>query len=58
MLRDIHHFLTAAAMVAALVSFAPGCDEGGSGKKTIHRADDTIVVLTPADMPPYSYYDE
>ena len=58
MLRDIHHFLTAAAMVVALVAFAPGCDDGRPRAEKVHRDDGTIVVITPADMPPYSYYDE
>ena len=45
-------------MAAMLVAFAPGCDDGDSGGGKIHRNDDTIVVVTPADMAPYSYYDE
>ena len=57
MLRDFHHFLTAAAMAAALVAFVAGCDDGDSGDN-VRRGDDTIVVVTPADMAPYSYYDE
>ena len=58
MLRDFRHFLTAAAMAAVLVAFAPGCDDDDSGKDKVRRDDNTIVVLTPADMSPYSYYDE
>ena len=58
MLRDFRHFLTAAAMAAVLVAFAPGCDHDDSGKDKVRRDDNTIVVLTPADMSPYSYYDE
>ncbi len=58
MLRDIHHFLTLAAMAAALAAFAPGCDDGSHREEKVRRGDGTIVVLTPADMPPYSYYDE
>ena len=53
-------------MVAAFVALTPGCDDGDSVEYKVRRADDTIVVLTPADMPPYSsadmppysYYDE
>ena len=56
--RDFHHFLTAAATVALLVAFVAGCGNGDSGESKVRRADDTIVVVTPADMPPYSYYDE
>ncbi len=55
---DIHNLLTAAAAAVALVVLAPGCGEGDSAKGKARRADDTIVVVTPADMPPYSYYDE
>lgn len=45
-------------MAAVLVAFAPGCDDDDSGKDKVRRDDNTIVVLTPADMSPYSYYDE
>jgi len=45
-------------MSAAIVALAPGCDDGDPGGSKAHRADDTIVVVTPADMAPYSYYDE
>jgi len=45
-------------MAAALVVLAPGCDNGDSGGDVSGRPGDTIVVLTPADMSPYSYYDE
>ena len=44
-------------MAAALVAFVAGCDDGDSGDN-VRRDGDTIVVLTPADMAPYSYYDE
>ena len=44
-------------MAAALVAFVAGCDDGDSGDN-VRRGDDTIVVVTPADMAPYSYYDE
>ena len=45
-------------MAAALAAFAPGCDDGRPREEKVRRDDGTIVVLTPADMPPYSYYDE
>ncbi len=45
-------------MAAAIVALTPGCDDGDSGGHKVHRSDDTIVVVTPADMAPYSYYDE
>ena len=45
-------------MAAAFVAMIPGCDDGDSGKDKVRRSDDTIVVVTPADMAPYSYYDE